>query len=170
MKTAVAVLVNASSVKPAQLSSIKSLVLTAAGLDLTTGDSIVVTALPFSPAAQPAATKPPTMMSKLSGFAPDVGLLLLILLLFFMAMRSSKKRRPVFEEIPMRQFGGRPRADRHGHGRAPGGLARGRDAFPSGIAGHPRGRRLHQHQPGRGRTADAVLVPGAIDKTRVVTR
>ena len=106
MKTAVAVLVNASSVKPAQLSSIKSLVLTAAGLDLTTGDSIVVTALPFSPAAQPAATKPPTMMSKLAGFAPDVGLLLLILLLFFMAMRSSKKRRPVFEEIPMRQFGG----------------------------------------------------------------
>ena len=105
-KTAVAVLVNSTSVKAAQLSSIKSLVQTAAGLDLATGDSIVVTALPFSPTAQAAAAKPATMVSKIESFAPDVGLLLLIVLLFFMALRSSKKRRPVFEEIPMRQFSG----------------------------------------------------------------
>jgi len=106
VKTAVAVLVNSSSVKSSQLPSIKSLVQTAAGLDLATGDSIVVTALPFSPAAQQAATKAPTMVSKLQGFAPDIGLLLLIALFFFLALRSSKKRRPIFEEIPMHQFGG----------------------------------------------------------------
>ena len=46
------------------------------------------------------------MMSKLQGYAPDVGLLLLIMLLFFLALRSSKKRRPVFEDIPMLPYGG----------------------------------------------------------------
>ena len=170
IKTAVAVLVNSSSVKPAQLSSIKSLVLTAAGLDLTTGDSIVVTALPFSPAAQPAAAKPPTMMSKLTGFAPDVGLLLLILLLFFMAMRSSKKRRPVFEEIPMRQFGGALSPIDMDTGELPA-VSLGPRCFPKrDRRSRARSTPTSTPSPGRGRAADAVLVPGAVDKTGVVTR
>ena len=57
LKTAVAVLVNSSSIKKAQLPQLQSLVETAAGLDLKTGDSIVLTALPFSP--QPSRPRPP---------------------------------------------------------------------------------------------------------------
>ncbi len=106
VKTAVAVLVNSSSIKKSQLPELQSLVQTAAGLNLKGGDSIVLTALPFSPAAQPAKLKAPTMVSKIEGYAPDLGLLLLIMLLFFLALRSAKKRRPVFEEIPMLPYGG----------------------------------------------------------------
>jgi flagellar M-ring protein FliF len=105
-KTAVAVLVNSSAIKKTQLPALQSLVQTAAGLDIKTGDSIVLTSLPFSPAAQAAKVKVPTMVSKIEGFAPDLGLLLLIVLLFLMAMRSAKKRRPVFEELPMVPYGG----------------------------------------------------------------
>ena len=105
-KTAVAVLVNSSAIKKTQLPQLQSLVQTAAGLDVKTGDSIVLTSLPFSPAAQAAKVKAPTMVSKVEGFAPDLGLLLLIVLLFLMAMRSAKKRRPVFEELSMVPYGG----------------------------------------------------------------
>ena len=104
-KTSVAVLVNASAIKKTQLGALRSLVQTAAGLNLKAGDSIVLTALPFSPAAQPAKVNPPTMISKVEGYAPDVGLLLLIAALFLLALRSSKKRRPVFEELPMLPMG-----------------------------------------------------------------
>jgi flagellar M-ring protein FliF len=103
--TAVAVLVNSSAVKKTQLPALQSLVQTAAGLNLNKGDSIVLTSLPFSPAAQATKTKTPTMMSKLTGYAPDAGLLFLIVALFFLALRSSKKRRPVFEELPMLPMG-----------------------------------------------------------------
>lgn len=99
-------LVNSSAIKKAQIPTLQSLVQTAAGLNMKTGDSIVLTALPFSPAAQAAKVKSPTMMSKLMGFAPDAGLLFLIAGLFFLALRSSKKRRPVFEELPMLSYGG----------------------------------------------------------------
>ena len=104
--TAVAVLVNSSAIKKSQLGDLQSLVKTAAGLNLKAGDSIVLTALPFSPAAQAAKTKAPTMVSKIEGFAPDVGFVFLIVVLFFLALRSSKKRRPVFEELPMVSYGG----------------------------------------------------------------
>jgi flagellar M-ring protein FliF len=104
-QTSVAVLVNSSAVKKSQLPALQSLVVSAAGLNLEAGDNIVLTALPFSPAAQPAKVKPPTMVSKVEGDAPDVGLLLLIAAFFFLALRSSKKRRPVFEEIPMLPYG-----------------------------------------------------------------
>jgi flagellar biosynthesis/type III secretory pathway M-ring protein FliF/YscJ len=106
VKTAVAVLVNSSAVKKSQLPALQSLVQTAAGLDPKTGDSIVLTALPFSPAAQAAKAAKATMVEKIEGYAPDVLVFLLILGLFFLALRSSKKRRAVFEELPVALYGG----------------------------------------------------------------
>ena len=111
------------------------------------------------------------MVSKIEGYAPDLGLLLLIMLLFFLALRSAKKRRPVFEEIPMLPYGGALPAIDVDTGELPAMAPLGVPTSPP--AGSPvtaRGRRLHKHQPRRGRPADAVLVAGALGQVGIVTR
>ncbi len=101
VKTSVAVLVNSSKVKTSQIPLIKSLIATAAGLNLKAGDTIVVTALPFAaPPKQLVATKA-SMTASLFSHLPTLGLLILILLMFFLTLRAAKKRKPVFQEIPM---------------------------------------------------------------------
>jgi flagellar M-ring protein FliF len=100
-KTAVAVLVNSSAVKRSEIPSIKSLVLTAAGLNPKAGDSIVVDALPFSKSAQLARASSPTPLSKIEADAPTIAIVALILLLFSLAIRNAKRGRPSFQEIPM---------------------------------------------------------------------
>jgi flagellar M-ring protein FliF len=102
--TAVAVLLNSSAVKRSQIATIKSLVVAAAGLNLKSGDTIAVSALPFSPVKQPAAAKKANITSTLEKNAPDAAVLALILALFFFSLRSSKRRAARFEEIPMQQF------------------------------------------------------------------
>jgi flagellar M-ring protein FliF len=104
--THVAVLVNSKAIKPGQLAAIRSLVTTAAGLNLKTGDAITVTALPFSPITQVAAAKPKALPAKLAGDAPDIGLVALILVLFALAVRTARKRSAVFEDIPLGELGG----------------------------------------------------------------
>jgi flagellar M-ring protein FliF len=108
--TQVSVLVNSKSVQPGQVAAIKTMVATAAGLNLKAGDAIAVTSLPFSPIAKTAPAKPRTLTSKLKSDAPSIGLILLILVLFLLALRSARKRAPNFEEIPLGELteGGAP--------------------------------------------------------------
>ncbi|MCL5048074.1 MAG: flagellar M-ring protein FliF [Firmicutes bacterium] len=101
IKTSVAVLVNSAKVKTAQIAAIRSLITTAAGLNLKTGDKIIVTALPFAPPPKQLAITKTSLTASLFGHLPTVGLLILILLMFFLSMRAAKKRKPVFQEIPM---------------------------------------------------------------------
>ena len=76
----------------------------AAGLNLKSGDTIAVSALPFSPVKQPAAAKKASIMTTLEKDAPDAAVLALILTLFFFSLRSSKRRASSFEEIPLHQL------------------------------------------------------------------
>jgi flagellar M-ring protein FliF len=100
--TNVSVLLNANAVQPSQVAAIRSMVATAAGLNLAGGDAIAVTSLPFSAPAKVAPTKTPAALtSKIKNDLPDAGLVLLIAVLFFLALRSARKRTPVFEDIPV---------------------------------------------------------------------
>ena len=101
LQTSVAVLVNSKAPNAKQLAQIKSEVAAAAGLNLKSGDTLVVSALPFAPTPAAAGAPKVAMMAKLKGYAPAAGLVILILLLFFFARRSAKKQRPRFEEVPL---------------------------------------------------------------------
>jgi flagellar M-ring protein FliF len=102
--TAVAVLLNSRAVKSSQIPTIRNLVMAAAGLNLKSGDTIAVSALPFSPVKQPAVAKKASIMTGLEKDAPDAAVLALILALFFFSLRSSKRRASSFEEIPLQQL------------------------------------------------------------------
>ncbi|HLI15984.1 MAG TPA: flagellar basal-body MS-ring/collar protein FliF [Acidimicrobiales bacterium] len=97
-RTSVAVLLNAGHLGAARLGAIRSLVSAAAGLDPRRGDSLVVSALPFShPAAVQAGRQ--SILAKARAVAPSGALVLLILVLFALALRFARRRRPQFEEI-----------------------------------------------------------------------
>lgn len=99
--THVSVLLNSRTVRPGQLAAIRTMVATAAGLNLKAGDTIAVTSLPFSPIAKvaPVAAKP--LSSELRRDAPAAALVLLIVVLFLLALRSARKRAPAFEDVPV---------------------------------------------------------------------
>jgi len=105
LKTSVAVLVNSTKVKKSQIAAIKSLITTAAGLNLKTGDQITVSALPFAPPPKQLATTKASITSSIFGHLPTLGFLIFILLMFFLTLRAAKKRKPVFQEIPMSPMG-----------------------------------------------------------------
>jgi flagellar M-ring protein FliF len=107
--TNVSVLLNATAVSPGQVAAIRSMVATAAGLNLAGPDAIAVTSLPFSPTAKVAPAKAPAALTaKLKSYGPDAGLVALIVVLFVLALRSARKRTPVFEDIPVGQLASGP--------------------------------------------------------------
>jgi flagellar M-ring protein FliF len=100
-QTSIAVLLNKAAAKKVPISTVKTLVAAAAGLNLSKGDQLAVSTLPF--AATPAlAAGAGASSSQLVPTAEKVaGLLLLIFGLYFFALRSSKKRKPLYQEIPI---------------------------------------------------------------------
>lgn len=108
-RTDVAVLLNAKTTTPAQVTAIRNLVTTAAGLNLRGGDAITVSALPFSTVAKVTPPKPKAV-SPLRRYGPDAGLVALIAVLFLLALRAARKRTRTFEEVPVGELAGPPTA------------------------------------------------------------
>jgi flagellar M-ring protein FliF len=101
-KTSVAVLLNSSAAHKVNDATIRSLVVAAAGLNLTGGDQLVVSSLPF------AANKPATVAAVGAGHSQLVdrtaevaGLLLLIAAMIATTLWASRRRRPLYQEIPL---------------------------------------------------------------------
>jgi flagellar M-ring protein FliF len=101
-KTSVAVLLNSSAAHKVNDATIRSLVVAAAGLNLTGGDQLVVSSLPF------AANKPAAVAAVGAGHSQLVdrtaevaGLLLLIAAMIATTLWASRRRRPLYQEIPL---------------------------------------------------------------------
>jgi len=98
-RMSVAVLLDATTAKNADLAQIQKLVGSAVGLDPTRGDSIAVSAMPFDQSAAQQAKQAETTASKaatqaqLMSMAKTGGLALMIAVLVFIAWRASKKSR-----------------------------------------------------------------------------
>lgn len=145
VRTALAVIINSKAPGAKNLAQIKALVAAAAGLQTSRGDTLVVSALPFTPT--PAAVTPSTkasMMTTIKSVAPAAAFLILIALLFFLALRSAKKRAPRFEEISLAELtaGGLPDFSIHDTGEIP------------AVDGPPEPAAL---------TASSATVPGDVD-------
>ena len=98
-RLSVAVLLDASTAKNADLAQIQKLVSSAVALDATRGDTIAVSAMPFDQTAAEQAKKADATAAKaatqtqLMSMAKTGGLALVIALLVFVAWRASKKTR-----------------------------------------------------------------------------
>lgn len=103
-KTSVAVLLNSSAAHKINNATIRSLVVAAAGLNLSGGDQLVVSSLPFAAAngKQAAVAAAGTGHSQLIDRAAEVGgLLLLIAAMVAATLWASHRRRPLYQEIPL---------------------------------------------------------------------
>lgn len=104
-KTSVAVLLNSAATKKVSVSEVKSLVGAAAGLTASSGDQLVVTALPFanttSQANAIAAAQSAASHKEFIYHASEIlGMILLIFGMLFFALRAAR-RRPTYDEIPL---------------------------------------------------------------------
>ena len=102
-KTSVAVLLNSSAAHKVNDATIRSLVVAAAGLNLTGGDQLVVSSLPFAAnSKQTTVAAVGTGHSQLVDRAAEVaGLLLLIAAMVATTLWASRRRRPLYQEIPL---------------------------------------------------------------------
>lgn len=102
-KTSVAVLLNSSAAHKVNDTTIRSLVVAAAGLNLTGGDQLVVSSLPFAANKQTAtAVTAGAGHSQLVERGAEVGgLLLLLAAMVVTTLWASRRRRPLYQEIPL---------------------------------------------------------------------
>ena len=106
-KTSVAVLLNSSSAAKVSDAQVRSLVTAAAGLNLSGGDQLVVSSLPFAAAnnrgatALAAAAASARSHQLLEHVAEVIGLLLLIAGMIAITLWASRRRRPLYQEIPV---------------------------------------------------------------------
>ncbi len=101
-KTSVAVLLNSSAAHKVNDATIRSLVVAAAGLNLTGGDQLVVSSLPFAANKQATVAAVGAGHSQLVDRAAEVaGLLLLIAAMVATTVWASRRRRPLYQEIPL---------------------------------------------------------------------
>ncbi len=102
-KTSVAVLLNSSAAHKINDATIRSLVVAAAGLNLSGGDQLVVSALPFAASNKQAAVAAAGAgHSQLMDRAAEVGgLILLIAAMVAATVWASRRRRPLYQEIPL---------------------------------------------------------------------
>lgn len=105
VKTSVAVLLNSSAAKKVSVAQVTQLVTAAAGLNLSGGDSLVVSSMPFASQSSSATGAAAAAAGPTATLIPQAmkigGLLLLLLGLLFFGMRTSKKRRPLYTEVPV---------------------------------------------------------------------
>ena len=100
VKTSVAVLLNSAARSKISQPAVTALVTAAAGLNTTTGDQVVVSAMPFAAANSTPTPKATSGMQVLIVRGAEVGgLVLLILAMMFFVLRSA--RRPRYDEILM---------------------------------------------------------------------
>ncbi len=113
-KTSVAVLLNSSSAARVSDAQIRSLVTAAAGLNLSAGDQLVVSSLPFAApnnrqaTALAAAAASARSHQLLEHVAEVVGLLLLIAAMIAGTLWASRRRRPLYQEIPLGEITATP--------------------------------------------------------------
>jgi flagellar M-ring protein FliF len=101
-KTSVAVVLNSSAAHKVQNATVRSLVTAAAGLNLSGGDQLVVSSLPFAATNKAAAPAAAAGHSQFVDRAAEVGgLLLLIVGLVAATLWISRRRRPLYQEISL---------------------------------------------------------------------